>query len=33
VLGVDTAFGVPYVVGAYAVNATDDNAFVARLVP
>jgi cysteine-rich repeat protein len=33
VIGIDLASNVPYVVGAYAVNATDDNAFVARLVP
>jgi cysteine-rich repeat protein len=33
VLGVDAAAGVPYVAGAYAVDAVDDNAFAARLVP
>jgi hypothetical protein len=33
VIGIDLAAGVPYVAGAYAVNATDDDAFVARLVP
>lgn len=33
VLGIDFAGSVPYVVGAYAVSATDDDAFVARLVP
>lgn len=33
VLAVDAVAGAPYIAGAYAIDALDDDAFVARLVP